>query len=249
MLPKYEEWMKVFPDLHSLAKASTRDVLLYWSGLGYNRRALYLQRLAQELVHGSGFIGEVVWPMTEKELRKLPGIGEYTARAILCFAFDEQIAVVDTNVRKVIITFLKGKALRAKGKEEKGKMDPGSESGMTKKILAMTKGEIQDIADQLLPDSRAYEWNQALMDYASANLRDYKIPIVKQSKFKDSDRFFRGLTIRILLKESEVSCEKLFQMILKTKKIGKKRYEKILINLKKDELVTVRKNIVMLLDR
>src|SRR5258708_3311988 len=100
VIPKYEAWIAALPTVYDLAKASTGEVLKLWSGLGYNRRALYLQKAAQIIV--SEFAGK--FPQEEKVLQTLPGIGEYTSRAVLCFAFDKQIAVVDTNVRKVIIT-------------------------------------------------------------------------------------------------------------------------------------------------
>ena len=100
VIPKYEAWLEKFPTVASLAKAKTADVLAMWSGLGYNRRALNLKKTAERVVNEFG--GK--FPRDEKLLRSLPGIGEYTAGALLCFAFDEQIAVVDTNIRKVILT-------------------------------------------------------------------------------------------------------------------------------------------------
>ncbi|MGH7245331.1 MAG: A/G-specific adenine glycosylase, partial [Candidatus Levyibacteriota bacterium] len=172
VIPKYNEWIKKFPTIQSLAKATTRDVLSLWSGLGYNRRALYLQKTAQEIVekyHGK-------FPEDEKQLQSLPGIGEYTARAVLCFAFDKQIAVIDTNIKKVIaIHFCKGKVPQKK--------------------------KLQEIADKILPQGKAYTWNQALMDYASAELKKEKIAIPKQSKFKDSDRYYRGQMLKLLLRK------------------------------------------------
>ncbi len=83
----------------NLAHAKTADVLTLWSGLEYNRRALYLQKCAKAIINE--YRGD--WPEDEKELMKLPGIGKYTASAIACFAFNRQITVIDTNVRKVIL--------------------------------------------------------------------------------------------------------------------------------------------------
>lgn len=174
VLLKYEAWLKAFPTVEKLAVAKTADVLRLWSGLGYNRRALYLQKTAQAIV--SKHNG--VWPKTVDELKKLPGIGEYTARAIACFAFDQQIAVVDTNIRKVILTQFPHFA---------------------------TEKNTQRLADQLLPKGKAYQWNQALMDYASSVLKQEKIPIPKQSKFLGSNRYYRGQTVKLLLEYQVVS--------------------------------------------
>ncbi|HYK07869.1 MAG TPA: hypothetical protein VEW42_00030 [Candidatus Eisenbacteria bacterium] len=254
VIPKYLEWMKRFPTLESLAKASTRDVLAYWSGLGYNRRALFLQRLAKILVYSSREQSEsrsrfwtsqndssrpirqaqgrhartVIWPETEEELRKLPGIGEYTARALLCFAFNQQVAVVDTNVRKVILTQFGNVIL------EGVKRPIGSQKDSIASLQNDGK-RIQGIADQLLPKGKAYEWNQALMDYAGAMLKDKKIPIPKQSHFKTSKRFYRGQIIRLLLKQKETLAS-LFDKI-ENNGITKEEFEKILNDMEKEGLI------------
>jgi len=217
VIPKYKEWLQAFPSLATLAKASTHNVLRHWSGLGYNRRALYLQKFAQTIMQK--FDGNI--PQDEKELRKLPGIGEYTARALLCFAFDRQVTVVDTNIRKVVaVKFFAGKLPSEK--------------------------KIQSVAQQLLPKGKAYEWNQALMDYSSAMLKEHKIPLAKQSTFKDSDRFFRGLTVRVLLEHTSLTFQKLLLLICQTKKIDASRYEKILLQMEKDGLIIQKGTKVML---
>jgi A/G-specific adenine glycosylase len=92
VVPYYEAFLARFPDPAALAAASTREVLTAWSGLGYNRRALALQRAAKQ-IHEHG------WP---DDLTTLPGVGPYTAAAVGSFAFDRQEAAVDTNVRRVI---------------------------------------------------------------------------------------------------------------------------------------------------
>ncbi|MDP3941464.1 MAG: hypothetical protein Q8Q49_04115, partial [bacterium] len=167
VIPKYEAWLEAFPTLETLAGASRRDILAMWSGLGYNRRALNLQKAAETINELRIKNNELrkkedkfsYWPKTVEELKKLPGVGAYTARAVACFAFDQQIAVVDTNVRKVILLEV------AKGTEEpKG-----------------TK-EVQKMADELLPKGKASDWNQALMDYAALVLKDKKVPLKKQSR-------------------------------------------------------------------
>lgn len=95
---KYREFLRRFPSLHSLAQARTRDVIHAWSGLGYNVRALRLQKTAQEVL--TRFGGAI--PADPASLSELPGIGRYTANAISCFAFRQDVPVVDTNIRRVI---------------------------------------------------------------------------------------------------------------------------------------------------
>lgn len=96
-----EAWlgfMERFPSPAALAAASPFDVLLAWRGLGYNRRAIALQRAAREIVERHD--GQV--PDTVAELEALPGIGPYTARAVAALAFGRPVAAVDTNVRRVV---------------------------------------------------------------------------------------------------------------------------------------------------
>ncbi|HSD98977.1 MAG TPA: hypothetical protein VLB73_04810 [Patescibacteria group bacterium] len=259
VIPKFKAWMDKFPTLESLAGASTRDVLLYWSGLGYNRRALYLKRLARELVENSvslrgekrrsnliqdrhallAMTKKIAWPMTEKELRKLPGIGEYTARALLCFGFNHQIAVVDTNVRKVILVRFKDVIL------SRAKDIDSSPSGSSDQIGVQNDKIIQQVADQLLPKGKAYEWNQALMDYASAVLKHEKISIPKQSSFKTSKRFYRGQVIRLLLQKDIQTADALFAQ-LDNNGITKDTFTEILTTMVKDGLIDENRNVFSL---
>lgn len=207
VIPKYENWLKLFPTISDLANAPRSEVLRAWSGLGYNRRAIFLQKLAQVVVEK--YDGK--FPREEKELLKLPGIGEYTARALLCFAFDEQMAVVDTNIRKVIITqFVKN------SKSQKSNPKQISNSNyQNAKQTKVTNKQIQDVAEKLLPKGRAYDWNQALMDYATAVLKKERIPIPRQSKFKGSRRYYRGQIVKQLLQEGSVTVADLGKLIKK----------------------------------
>jgi A/G-specific adenine glycosylase len=91
VVPRYLRWLERWPTAETLAAAPTMDVLREWQGLGYNRRALSLQRAAVT-------ISERGWP---DDLTELPGVGEYTAAAIRNFAFGEDALPVDTNVRRV----------------------------------------------------------------------------------------------------------------------------------------------------
>jgi A/G-specific adenine glycosylase len=201
-----------------LANAKTSDVLRYWSGLGYNRRALYLQRCAKEIVEKFGG----TFPKEIEQLKTLPGIGDYTAAAIACFAFDKQVAVLDTNIRKVLLTQF-GIAHASKPKE------------------------LQQVADQLLPKGKAYEWNQALMDYAALLLKAEKIPIPKQSTFKQSDRYFRGQIIKQLLERKEMTTHEISVFFaLQQTPIDPTRLERVISGLVKDVLIEKKGNRVFL---
>lgn len=181
VLPKYIEFLTVFPDVESLARASNAEVLRLWKGMGYNRRALYLKKTAETVVRQFG--GK--FPSSEKELLKLPGLGIYTTRAIMVFAFKQNVAMVDTNVRKIITHFF------------------------FKGLTALEK-DIRDVADQLVPNGKSWEWHQALMDYASLALpkkRTQNLELSDQKKqkipFKETNRFYRGRVIDAL-REGEI---------------------------------------------
>jgi A/G-specific adenine glycosylase len=97
VVPRYLEWLARWPTVESLAAAAPGDVIRAWEGLGYNRRAVNLHRCARRIVELGGF------PRETAELRRLPGVGPYTAAAIACFAFGAQIAAPDVNARRVLV--------------------------------------------------------------------------------------------------------------------------------------------------
>lgn len=160
-------------------------------------------------------ISEQYWerfPVTTKELETLPGIGKYTAAAVACFAFDQQIAVVDTNIRKVITTqFFQG--------------------------ALPTEHVIEEVASQLVPQGQAYDWNQSLMDYSSLMLKKEKIPVPKQSRFHGSDRYYRGRTLKLLLDKHEITLPELQSLFQKDHPISPERLEHILTGMIKDSFL------------
>ncbi len=105
--PVWEKWIRRWPTPQDFAQASTDEVLRAWGTLGYPRRALRLLQCAQVIVDKHG--GEV--PGDVDKLLALPGIGDYTARAVACFAFGTNVPVVDTNVRRVYARAVEGKFL------------------------------------------------------------------------------------------------------------------------------------------
>lgn len=112
--PRWEEWMRRWPDPQDLASAPTDEVLRAWGTLGYPRRALRVAECARVIVDKHG--GEV--PRDVGELLALPGIGDYTARAVAAFAFGQAVPVVDTNVRRVYARAVLGRPLAKPQKAE-----------------------------------------------------------------------------------------------------------------------------------
>lgn len=104
VLPVYNEWMKRWPTPAHLAKATPAEVITAWGRLGYPRRALRLHECAKVIT--TEFKGQI--PTTEVELRKLPGIGEYTAAAMVAFAFEGKSLVLDINIRRLFSRLYKG---------------------------------------------------------------------------------------------------------------------------------------------
>lgn len=112
--PQWEEWMECWPTPADLAAAPTAEVLRAWGSLGYPRRALRLKECAGEVV--AKHDGNV--PSGVAELLELPGIGDYTARAVAAFAFEQAVPVVDTNVRRVYARAVLGRPLAKPQKAE-----------------------------------------------------------------------------------------------------------------------------------
>ncbi len=138
-LPYYARFLDRFPDVSALSRATLDDVLRVWAGLGYYSRARNLHAAARRIVqdHGGKF------PDTEAGVRALPGVGRYTAGAILSIAFDKDVPVLDGNVMRVLARlFVIG-------------VDPRSTKGQ-KGFWALAEG--------LVPKGRASDWNQSLME-------------------------------------------------------------------------------------
>lgn len=237
VIPKYEAWLKQFPTINSLAKASKRDVLQLWSGLGYNRRALYLREAAKIIVEK--FNG--AFPREINTVKTLPGVGEYTACAIACFAFNQQIAVVDTNVRKVIsLEFFKGKVPDKKTLQEVSaallpKEDPARHASRPARQCQSWQGRACE--------GVAGGWNQALMDYSAVVLKDKKILTSKQTRFIGSDRYYRGQIMKLLVQKKVVEIDQVEELFSSE---HKDRFRVILRRMKKDGLIHIQDNTIML---
>jgi A/G-specific adenine glycosylase len=137
--PKYEEWLVKYPSFDVLAAAPEAEVTSTWYPLGYNIRPRRLHIIAKETVARYG--GTL--PSDEQTLRSFKGIGAYTAGAIRTFAFGERAAILDTNVARVLFRVFMGRG------------DPKSHR---------MKRHLWAISTSLVPRTRAYDFNQALMD-------------------------------------------------------------------------------------
>lgn len=195
--PHYRAFLEAFPSPRDCARAGAAEIIRRWDGLGYNRRALNLHATAVRIVERHG--GRV--PDSLDALTDLPGVGDYTARAVLVFAFERDHGVVDTNASRVLARAVAGRRL--------------------------TRTEAQSLADRLVPEGRAWEHNQAVLDFAAAFCTRREpacgeCPVVtdcswarvgwpgpdpaersagasgRQSRFEGSDRQARGRLVRAL---------------------------------------------------
>ncbi|MFW9923541.1 MAG: Fe-S cluster assembly protein HesB [Candidatus Thorarchaeota archaeon] len=204
-IEKYLEFIQTFPSAESLANAKTAEVLKVWSGLGYNRRALWLQEAAQQLIEKESF------PTTPEELIKLKGIGPYTSRSILIFAFNQDLPTVDTNIRRILI---------AEGFAQE----------------SSTEKELIEIAEKLLPKGQSRDWHNALMDYGALFLTASKTgikPLSSQSQFKNSSRYHRGKIVKYLTEKQQATIED----IRKICDLSENDLKTVLDSLEKDNLI------------
>lgn len=184
VLPKYEQFLAVFPTLSDLAEAPLSQVLELWSGLGYNRRAKFLQMAAKDIVkdhHGA-------IPHTENALLQIHGIGPYTANAILAFAFNKPVIVIDANVKNVFN--------RVFGLTEKEIPEAISR--------CLPKHHARDFYNALMDIGSTYY--KSTSDYSNYPFKDFckwylgeeipKIKKYKQATFIGSNRWYRGQILK-----------------------------------------------------
>lgn len=213
VIPKYHAFLETFPTLQALADAQPADVIRLWAGMGYNGRAVRLHKLAREVAEH--YNGEL--PRTADGLRKLPGIGPYTAAAVASFAFGEPVAILDTNIYRVLSRVFHG-------------------------IDAPARDALHPLAEVLLPkpDSpiTSADWHQALMDIGATlctarqprcmlcplrthcaaaprlqsggdpALAEASVPYSpRQSRFQGSARYFRGRIVDHLREQPDAGVE------------------------------------------
>jgi A/G-specific adenine glycosylase len=202
VLPRYERFLERWPTPAACAAAPLGDVLVEWQGLGYPRRARNLWSTARRCVEDHG--GEL--PRDLDALLALPGVGAYTARAVLAFAFEEPVGVVDTNIARVLA--------RRAGRR-------------------LTPAQAQAAADDWVPPHRSWEWNQVLMDLGAQRCRPVPdctgCPVAcrwrdaghpdpdpaqgsagvsrRQARFEGSDRQLRGLVLAAVADGPDVAAD------------------------------------------
>ncbi len=175
----YENFLRTFPSVHTLAAAPIKDVLVLWQGLGYNRRAVYLHQAAKKII--TDFGGQV--PSTIDELITLPGVGKNTAGAILAYSFNQPVTFIETNIRKTIIHFFFAH------------LDKVSDHDVS--------AIVTNTIDKLNPR----EWYWAMVDYGSELGRqrvvrnDRSQSYKKQSSFEGSNRQLRARLLRYILEQ------------------------------------------------
>ncbi len=172
----YKDFLKRFPTARALAGASLGEVLRLWQGLGYNRRAKMLWQAAQSVT--TRYAGR--FPKTYTELTELPGVGPYTAGAVMAFAYNEPVVMIETNIRTVYLHHFFAERHDVHDKE------------------------LMPLIEQTLDHTDPRTWYTALMDYGTHLKRTIDNPSrksvhhVTQAKFKGSDREIRGAILRAL---------------------------------------------------
>lgn len=217
VIEKYRSFLKKFPTIESLARASLAEVLKEWSGLGYNRRGKFLRDAA--IAIGDEYAGRV--PTDAHALRSIPGIGSYTASAVRAFAFNLPDALIETNIRAAYIHHFF---------ENQGNMDIASPY-LRQKI---SDSAILAIAHEAAEGQDPRKWHWALMDYGAHIKKLHGNPArksamyAKQSKFEGSLRQVRGAILRELHKEKSNLAKLPFE---------KERIDRALASLERDGLI------------
>ncbi len=214
VLEKYKSFLKRFPNVQKLATVPQSEVLKLWSGLGYNRRAKYLHQAAQVVVN----IYSGKFPKTKAGLMSLPGIGSYTAGAIVTFAYNKPEVMIETNIRTVYLHHFFPKKQN------------------------VSDVELMTLVTKTLDIKNPRMWYWALMDCGSflkkqgSTIHRNSKQYVKQAAFKGSRRAVRGYIIRSLQEPTT---------LLKLKKNqpgGKHQIEDVLADLIKENLVVKKKS-------
>lgn len=188
IIPLYLKWMKELPDIESLAKLSKKKLLSLWSGLGYNRRAIWLQEAASQILELGYF------PSDPDLLIRFKGIGRYTSRSIPIFALNANLAAVDINVRRIYI--------------KEGFI---SENATVNEMYIFAKdlipyGKSRDYHSAL------FDYGSQMLTARSTGISS-----PRQSKFKGSNRELRGKIIKLLTQRIKISMDEMNLIFKNTK--------------------------------
>lgn len=197
VIPKYKEFLRVFPTWKALSKARLDTVMRLWQGLGYNRRALALQETARRVV--GEYNGRL--PKDPDILKTFSGIGSATASSVAAFAFNVPTVFIETNIRSVFIYhFFPAKGWSASGR---------------KNTLGVHDEDIFPLIEQTLDTKNPREWYFALMDYGVAlkaregNPSRQSTHYARQTPFKESNRYIRGQIIKLLAKKEKLTLRQM----------------------------------------
>ncbi len=188
----YTVFLRAFPTWQALDRASLKDVLALWQGMGYNRRAKYLKQMAQQIVHAH----HSKFPRDFKILTTLPGVGKATAGAILTYTYNAPVPFIETNIRRAYLHWFFADD------------------------TAVHDRDIMELVEQTIDRDNPREWYWALMDYGTmlalttaktANPNRRSKHYTRQSKFSGSTRELRGKIIALLLKKPHTKQELLTQ--------------------------------------
>ena len=213
---KFPEFIEAFPDFAALAAAPLDNVLSVWQGMGYNRRAIALQKCAVRVI--LEYCG--ILPADVDILTSFPGIGRATASSIAAFAFNLPVVFIETNIRRVFIHFFIS----------------GTDT--------VNDADLLPIVEQALYQKNPRVWYWALMDLGSAlkktvpNPNRRSVHYSKQSPFEGSDREIRGTIIRMLLAEPGMSEKQLLAIRIE----DPARIKKILAVLISEGFIVKQKN-------
>jgi A/G-specific adenine glycosylase len=197
----YEQWLEQFPTIDSLAAAPLEAVLRVWQGLGYNRRAVALKRLAERLAADTGAGGEPPrLPRERDALLALPGVGPATAAGVRAFAWSEPDVYLETNVRTVVLHELLS-----------------DRDGVSDREVAPLVAQAACAANDAGIDPRT--WNYALLDYGAHLKRTLPNPSrrsahhVRQSRFEGSRRQKRARLLRLVMDRRAASAGELAESL------------------------------------
>ena len=156
VIPKYHEFLRRYPTVHELARARVPELRKVWYPLGYNVRPLRLRTIARRVVRQHG--GKI--PDSYDGLIAMDGIGRYTAGAVLSFAFNQDAAILDTNVARLLQRYF-GVAARsaARGTSSPARSVPARSPAIHHKLW--------ELAQRIIPRGKGYEINQAMMDFGA----------------------------------------------------------------------------------
>ncbi|MDO8425836.1 MAG: A/G-specific adenine glycosylase [bacterium] len=205
VIPYFETWMRRWPTIEVFARARRGSVLRMWAGLGYNRRAVHLHGAAQRIVR-EGWFHDVdmrrgvlegragsqdAIALLAGALQRLPGIGSYTAHAVLTFAWNLPAPCVDVNVRRVLAYVIYRRPA----------------------IMRLPLADVERLAARVIPRGKGCAWNSALMDYGALVFRASDVPQRSRPKptqgtFINSTRFWRGRIVAVLRGDSSMPARR-----------------------------------------